>query len=582
MDRYDENDEYEGLDCDVITAEDLGFADELDSDLVPVVVEIPPEFKEENFLEEEVLPVETQRFKKALGNIKNWFPLWAYDAEKLIIKEVCSCSLPTAATDGRHIFFNPEFIAKLTDFQLNFVALHEVMHSTFHHFTRQPKEVTEALEGRLPIPVAEKPEEIVEKSIEVSEEKSEEKVEKKPIILDGQKLKIIWNWAIDSSIHDVIVPMIEGKILAEVVLPEKDLCDIIYLREYTGLPAEEIYARLKENPPENLEQSLKALDIHIIIVVCEEENEGEEEKEGKGKGDEEKEGKEKGDEEKEGEEDSEGGKEGKGEDRKDSKGEPKSSSKGSGKGPRVKLKVFTSDGKEIKLPDDDPLKKELEEVEREFTNYDDPPISGWDGGVGSSTLRSLDRDPAAEEASESWRSHLAQFLTKTVMMDYSWRRPNYRYFSSTGMVYPGAHSEYLEGVIYIDNSGSISMKRLREFGNEISYIRSILPEHLLHIIHVDSRINRHDLVRSGDVLQWEAKAGGANDFEIPFRYLEEQDIHPHFMIFFSDCDPAGGPPIPAEEPPYPVLWAIWPMSYIGYMPTPWGTRIEIQDKTVNF
>ena len=45
--------------------------------------------------------------------------------------------LPTAATDGRHIYFNREFFEKLTVKQVEFVIAHEILHNVFDHMGRR-------------------------------------------------------------------------------------------------------------------------------------------------------------------------------------------------------------------------------------------------------------------------------------------------------------------------------------------------------------------------------------------------------------------------------------------------------------
>jgi predicted metal-dependent peptidase len=43
---------------------------------------------------------------------------------------------PTAATDGRHLFYNREFFDKLTNKQVEFVVAHEILHNVFDHMSR--------------------------------------------------------------------------------------------------------------------------------------------------------------------------------------------------------------------------------------------------------------------------------------------------------------------------------------------------------------------------------------------------------------------------------------------------------------
>ena len=45
--------------------------------------------------------------------------------------------LPTAATDGRHIYFNRGFFEKLTVKQVEFVIAHEILHNVFDHMGRR-------------------------------------------------------------------------------------------------------------------------------------------------------------------------------------------------------------------------------------------------------------------------------------------------------------------------------------------------------------------------------------------------------------------------------------------------------------
>lgn len=43
---------------------------------------------------------------------------------------------PTAATDGRHIFYNRDFFEKLSNKEIEFVVAHEILHNVFDHLTR--------------------------------------------------------------------------------------------------------------------------------------------------------------------------------------------------------------------------------------------------------------------------------------------------------------------------------------------------------------------------------------------------------------------------------------------------------------
>jgi predicted metal-dependent peptidase len=62
-------------------------------------------------------------------------PFFGNLATRLQIKEATDW-LPTAATDGRHIFFNREFFEPLTVKQVEFVIAHEILHAVFDHMGR--------------------------------------------------------------------------------------------------------------------------------------------------------------------------------------------------------------------------------------------------------------------------------------------------------------------------------------------------------------------------------------------------------------------------------------------------------------
>jgi predicted metal-dependent peptidase len=62
-------------------------------------------------------------------------PFFGNLATRLQIKEATDW-LPTAATDGRHIYFNREFFEPLTVKQVEFVIAHEILHAVFDHMGR--------------------------------------------------------------------------------------------------------------------------------------------------------------------------------------------------------------------------------------------------------------------------------------------------------------------------------------------------------------------------------------------------------------------------------------------------------------
>ena len=63
-------------------------------------------------------------------------------ATRLIVKN-CDDWCPTAATDGRHLYYNTQFFNALSNKEIEFVIAHEILHCVFDHIVRR--------EDRIPI-----------------------------------------------------------------------------------------------------------------------------------------------------------------------------------------------------------------------------------------------------------------------------------------------------------------------------------------------------------------------------------------------------------------------------------------------
>ena len=63
-------------------------------------------------------------------------PFFGNMATRLKIQS-CDDWCPTAATDGRHLYYNTKFFNELTEKQIEFVIAHEILHCAFDHLTRR-------------------------------------------------------------------------------------------------------------------------------------------------------------------------------------------------------------------------------------------------------------------------------------------------------------------------------------------------------------------------------------------------------------------------------------------------------------
>jgi predicted metal-dependent peptidase len=145
-----------------------------------------------------------QRIQKSRLELLLKFPFIGQLA--LHLKIVERPDIKTAATDGRHYFYNAEYIKKLNDKELNFVTAHEVLHVVLLHLWRR----------------------------------------------QGLNYKL-YNIAADYVINAMIK---EFDPAGEVFQLTKNC---LYNRSYTGMYTEEVYDLLLKNGQANLEKLLDAL-----------------------------------------------------------------------------------------------------------------------------------------------------------------------------------------------------------------------------------------------------------------------------------------------------------------------------------
>lgn len=123
------------------------------------------------------------------------YPFFGQLALFLELEEVKDYNkVPTAATDGKKLYYNPDFIDSLTDAEVNWVVCHEVLHPALGHLWRR-----------------------------------------------GSRTQKRWNYATDYAIHCIMKEMAE-KHPDDFKMPE--FC--LYDPKYNGKSAEEIYDLLPE------------------------------------------------------------------------------------------------------------------------------------------------------------------------------------------------------------------------------------------------------------------------------------------------------------------------------------------------
>lgn len=168
----------------------------------------------------------------------------------------------------------------------------------------------------------------------------------------------------------------------------------------------------------------------------------------------------------------------------------------------------------------------------------------------------------------NWRDHIVRFVSDYSKYDYTWKMPNPRYLSS-GLYLPSFDQDKtLVVAVAIDTSGSVNEGEIRLYLSEIAGLFMTFSSIECHVIACDSRVAYTAELDEFDIKQIKFKGGGGTSFIPPFEWLEEKDIQPNCLIYFTDgwCSSF------ADRPEYPVLWLI--SSEYNFQP-PYGEVIKL-------
>jgi len=147
-----------------------------------------------------------------------------------------------------------------------------------------------------------------------------------------------------------------------------------------------------------------------------------------------------------------------------------------------------------------------------------------------------------------WNQILVRFLSAMVKNDYTWTRPNRRFFPDHYL--PSQHSPSLgEVIVAIDTSGSVSGAELQEMLSEVESIRDIFKPEKLTIIDCDYHIhNIFKVVSNDNILDLKFTGNGGTSFQPVIDYCNEQQ--PEVLIYFTDlyADDV------IDVGDYPILW----------------------------
>ena len=149
-----------------------------------------------------------------------------------------------------------------------------------------------------------------------------------------------------------------------------------------------------------------------------------------------------------------------------------------------------------------------------------------------------------------WRGILQRFLENCTDGDSTWTTPNRRYLYQ-GIYLPSRLEPRIPHVVIaVDISGSVDDTRLEIFCAELS---GILEDYdtLLTVLFHDTQVQSAQTFTRQDLpLRLAPVGGGGTDYRPVTAYIEENDLTPTCMIWFTDLECDRFP----EEPAFPVLW----------------------------
>ena len=147
-----------------------------------------------------------------------------------------------------------------------------------------------------------------------------------------------------------------------------------------------------------------------------------------------------------------------------------------------------------------------------------------------------------------WNQLLTRYLTNMIKDDYTWTRPNRRFFPNHYL--PSQYSPTIGSiVIAIDTSGSVTDEELVEMLSEIQDIRDIYKPESLTVIDCDAKIhNVFKVDKHDNILDIKFTGGGGTDFNPVIDYCN--NLQPQLLIYFTDLYANDI----TEDTTYPIMW----------------------------
>jgi len=151
-----------------------------------------------------------------------------------------------------------------------------------------------------------------------------------------------------------------------------------------------------------------------------------------------------------------------------------------------------------------------------------------------------------------WRDKLRAFIGGDQPDDYTWRRPNRKFFGTYGIYMPSVdHVGAGRIVVGVDTSGSVNDEMLKGFLAELNAISEDMSPDSVTVIGCDAEVQSVHEYGEGEVIEdLDCTGRGGTRVSPVFEYIRDNDLPVDSFIYFTDLHVWDFP----MAPDYPVLW----------------------------
>lgn len=150
-----------------------------------------------------------------------------------------------------------------------------------------------------------------------------------------------------------------------------------------------------------------------------------------------------------------------------------------------------------------------------------------------------------------WKTLFRRFLNSSSKNNYSWQKPNRRFFPKHYL--PSLHSEGLDRVDFIiDTSGSIDEHDFKQFLGEIDKVLTQFKPDEIGLSQFDHRYRGTEIINKfTDLKKTSIKGGGGTNIKSTLKEVDK--FKTKCIVIFTD----GYMDLNIEEPKHPVLWIVY-------------------------